>query len=94
MPGGRLAQLELPASRREQVLTLNSVLDEVSKNLRNTRAVCRQCYVHPRVVEAWQEGRLNAEIGQLRRRLPRPLKGLDVGESILLRWLEAEVRRD
>jgi DNA topoisomerase-1 len=55
--------------------------------LRNTRAVCRRCYVHPAVIAAWEEGRLGKEISALRRRFRRPLKGLDADESTVLRWL-------
>lgn len=82
-----LAGTPLPAAKREQAAALNAVVDDVAKMLRNTRAVCRRCYVHPAVVAAWQEGRLAEEIGALRRRLPRPLKGLDAEESTVLRWL-------
>lgn len=84
-----LAGVPLPASKREQARVLNAMLDEVAGRLRNTRAVCRKCYVHPAVVEAWLEGRLGEEMKALRRRLPRPLKGLDADESTLLRWLSA-----
>jgi len=84
-----LAGMPLPGSQREQARALNVVLDEVAKRLRNTRAVCRRCYVHPAVVEAWLEGRLGEEMGAIRRRLPRPLKGLDAEESTVLRWLPA-----
>lgn len=85
-----LSQTGLPATKREQAIALNKVLDEVAKTLRNTRAICRRCYVHPAVVNAWAQGRLEEEMKALRRRLPRPLKGLDAGESTVLRWLEAQ----
>lgn len=82
-----LAGTPLPCAKREQATTLNTLLDGVAKKLRNTRAVCRRCYVHPAAVEAWLEGRLGAEIAAIRQRLPRPLKGLDREESTVLRWL-------
>src|SRR5690606_2544002 len=85
-----LCEMELPDTKREQSITLNTVLDEVARMLRNTRAICRRCYVHPAVVDAWLEGRLCEEMKGLRRRLPRPLKGLDAGESTVLRWLDAQ----
>src|SRR5690606_24868977 len=84
-----LAMIDLPATRRDQVMAMNAVLDKVARTLRNTRAVCRQCYVHPQVLEAWQEGRLCQEVRDLRRRARRPLKGLATGESAALRWLES-----
>lgn len=82
-----LADTRLPGSKREQAIVLNAVLDEVAKMLRNTRAVCRRCYVHPAAVEAWQDHSLGKEMAAIRRRLPRPLKGLDSDESTVLRWL-------
>ena len=84
-----LAARELPPSKRQQAIALNEVLDAVAKRLRNTRAVCRRCYVHPAVIEAWQDGTLSDEIQTLRRRYRQPLKGLDIDESIVLRWLSA-----
>lgn len=82
-----LAGTSLPASQREQAMALNAVLDEVAKMLRNTRAVCRRCYVHPAVIESWHEGRLGEEVKTIRQRFSRPLKGLDAEESVVLRWL-------
>jgi DNA topoisomerase-1 len=83
-----LSALDLPPTRREQAMALNQVMDKVARRLRNTRAICRRCYVHPVVVEAYEDGRLAPELRALRRRLPRPLKGLAEDESLVLRWLE------
>jgi DNA topoisomerase-1 len=85
----RLAAVELPGSQREQRRALNSVIDEIASLLRNTRAVCRSSYIHPAVTSAWEEGRLNEEIAEIRRRSRQPLKGLDADESTVLRWLRA-----
>jgi len=85
-----LADIELPATKREQAIALNSALDEVAGMLHNTRAVCRRCYVHPAVIDTWLKGRLGDEIGAIWRRLPRPLKGLDRDESTVLRWLSRQ----
>jgi len=35
-------------------------IEAVSRLLGNTRAVCRKCYVHPAVIDAYGEGRLDA----------------------------------
>jgi DNA topoisomerase-1 len=42
------------AGRREVAQAIQAVAGE----LRNTRAVCRKCYVHPAVIEGYLEGRL------------------------------------
>ena len=35
---------------------LAGAIDSVAKRLGNTPAVCRNCYVHPAIVDAWMEG--------------------------------------
>lgn len=80
------AEAPLPETKREQARLTNEVIDRVAHRLRNTRAVCRRCYIHPVVIEAWLEGRLD-EMAAIRRRFSRPLKGLDMAESTVLRWL-------
>jgi DNA topoisomerase-1 len=37
---------------------LAQAVDQVARQLGNTKAVCRKCYIHPAVIEAYQEGRL------------------------------------
>jgi len=81
-----LADMPLPPTKKAQAMALNAAIDHVAATLRNTRAVCRKCYIHPRIVEAWLEERLQAEMRSVRRGA-RPLKGLDAEESALLRWL-------
>lgn len=78
----------LPETKREQARLMNETVDRVAGILRNTRAVCRRCYIHPAVMEAWQEGVLHDEASAMRRRFRKPLTGLDAQESLVLRWLD------
>lgn len=80
-----LARTERPESERARNKTLNAAVDDVAMRLGNTRAVCRKCYIHPAVIESWREGRLSEEVASLPR---RNRAGLDVPESLTLRWLE------
>ena len=84
------AETDLPETKRARARAANAVVDRVANQLRNTRSVCRQCYIHPAVPRSWQEGRLSEEIGDIRRRNRRPLKGLDQEESTVLRWLREQ----
>ncbi len=84
-----LGALPLPETKTQTTRELNAVLDEVAKLLRNTRAVCRRCYVHPALVEAWLDGALHDEMRTMARKRPRALKGLDEEETAVLRWLQA-----
>jgi DNA topoisomerase-1 len=82
-----LAHTERPNSKRQQAIALNAVLDDVARLLHNTRAVCRRCYVHPAIINAWQDGELGDQLAALRRRYPKPFKNLDGDESAVRRWL-------
>jgi DNA topoisomerase-1 len=56
---GHLAAIEdVPASERMSRQVINAAVDEAAQLLGNTRAVCRNSYVHPIVVEAFRDGRL------------------------------------
>lgn len=81
------AQVPVPDSKAGIARAMNVVIDEVAKHLGNTRAVCRQCYVHPGVMESWAAGKLADELAEARRSR-RKLKGLDDEEALVLRWLE------
>jgi DNA topoisomerase-1 len=53
-----LATCPPPATRREADGALLAAYDAAAAALRNTRTVCRQCYVHPAVPEAFTAGTL------------------------------------
>ncbi|HEY3076744.1 MAG TPA: DNA topoisomerase IB [Burkholderiales bacterium] len=60
------------AGRRE----VAQAIAAVARELRNTRAVCRKCYVHPAIIESYLEGRLQRAallslLGGKRKRLQR-----------------------
>lgn len=63
---------------------LNAAIDQVADHLGNTRAVCRNSYVHPAVVDAYLDGTLE-------RRWTRPVgkrsNGLSVAEKKTVRLL-------
>lgn len=87
-----LSRAERPAAKRARARSLNEAIDRVARRLHNTRAVCRSGYIHPRVLEAWEEGRLAGEMAEMAKRYRRPLKGLDRRESLVLRWLRRETQ--
>jgi DNA topoisomerase-1 len=54
-----------------------TAIDQVAKRLGNTRAVCRKCYVHPAVIDAYLDG-------SIARAMARPTES----EAALLRLLQ------
>jgi DNA topoisomerase-1 len=75
---------ETVAEARKHVV---GTIKEVSKILRNTPAVCRKCYVHPAVIEAFEAGELADELQPSRR------SGLKSDEAMLAIFLEKDAKR-
>jgi len=71
-----------PASAGEAKSQVVEVTRQVSRLLGNTPAICRKCYIHPAVIDAFLEGRLASL------RPARARAGLRGEESLLLRFLE------
>lgn len=71
---------ESESEARRQVA---AIVRQVAARLGNTPAVCRRCYIHPAVLDHYQQGRLAA--------LPRvkPRRGLELEEASLLLFLQA-----
>ncbi|PSJ60572.1 DNA topoisomerase IB [Kumtagia ephedrae] len=80
------AQTPVPGSAAAQKRAINAVIDAVAARLVNTRAVCRACYIHPRVLESWSSGRLAGELAAARRSR-RKADGLDEQEVLVRNWL-------
>jgi len=79
----KLAWETVTEARKHVVGTIK----EVSKMLRNTPAVCRKCYVHPAVIEAFEAGVLADELPASRR------SGLKSDEATLAIFLEQDAKR-
>ena len=81
-----LAECAREDSRAACDRTLRGVIDEVAARLGNTPAICRKCYVHPAVIDAWLADELVLEI---RDRIDSDLagKGLDPDERKVLQFL-------
>lgn len=49
-----------PANAAEARSVIGECVKDVARQLGNTAAVCRACYIHPRVLSAYEEGALRA----------------------------------
>lgn len=78
-----LARLEPPASESAAKRAIVAAVGDVAARLGNTPAVCRRCYVHPRVLDAYRDGSLAA----LARRPLKRAPGLRSDELTLLALL-------
>ena len=53
-----LCRLDCPPTETAGRREIARAVAAVSQELRNTRAVCRKCYIHPAVIESYMAGRL------------------------------------
>jgi DNA topoisomerase-1 len=60
-----LCECEPCASATAGKKAVTRAIDEVARRLGNTRAVCRKCYVHPAVIDAYLDGTITRAMGKL-----------------------------
>jgi DNA topoisomerase-1 len=75
-------------SGRKTKRTIVRAVERVASHLGNTPSVCRACYIHPYVLEAFADGTLSTTLAGTR----RLVRGLSAEEAAVLALLEA--RRD
>lgn len=88
-----LIELQPCESEKELKRNVNTVLDEVSARLGNTRTVCRKHYVHPQVLEAYECQDLNPYIEHKNRFRQTSPYGLDGVEKLLLKFLTDQAEK-
>jgi DNA topoisomerase-1 len=77
---------QMPGSGTRQIKSsLVGAVKTVSQHLGNTPAVCRACYIHPAVLEAYADGTL---VTRLARR--RVIRGLSTDEAAVLALLQSQ----
>ncbi len=66
-----------------------AAIEQVAKRLGNTKTICRKCYVHPDIVEAYLDGSLVGSVTRgVRRSLSRGKAGLSPDEAAVVTCLE------
>jgi DNA topoisomerase I len=85
---GVLARTPLPDTGGDRAMraTLATAIKEVAAILGNTPAVCRASYIHPLILEGWQDGSLHKTIPATAASHPRQL------ETLTLRFLRKRLR--
>jgi DNA topoisomerase-1 len=73
-----------PPSKQSVKSAMLRAIEEVARQLGNTSAVCRACYIHPAVLAAFADGTLSKKLARGRRRR----RGLSPDECAVLGLLE------
>ena len=85
-----LWELGPPADQKETRQNINTALDQVAARLGNTRAVCRQYYVHPAIIEAYLKGE-SLPAPPRKRKAHRPTAALRADEVAVLQFLQQQI---
>jgi len=64
-----------------------AAIEQVAKQLGNTRAVCRKCYVHPAVIDAYMDGSMMRTVAQ-RARAAKAVGKLTAAEAAVMSLLQ------
>jgi DNA topoisomerase-1 len=89
-----LQEFEAFDSKATQKKNLKAAIERVSSRLGNTPTICRKCYVHPEVLNAYVEGNLLLEIrNQADEELREDLSQLRPEEAAVLAMLEQRLQR-
>jgi DNA topoisomerase I len=71
-----------------------AAVEVVAKRLGNTKAVCRKCYIHPAIFDAYLDGSMVKTIADRARRAARNAETLSEAEAAVLGLLERRLARE
>jgi DNA topoisomerase-1 len=87
-----LVAFEESDSETQAKKNIVAAIQEVADHLGNTPAVCRKCYVHPAILEAYMEGELPESLKQKNGRQTIPLVNLSSEEKALMKFLKQRLK--
>lgn len=70
-----------------------SAIEQVAKRLGNTRAVCRKCYVHPAILDAYLDGSMLKTVAQRAGRVGRAMGRMTESEAVVLGLLQRRLAK-
>ena len=89
-----LQEFEAFDSKATQKKNLKAAIESVSARLGNTPTICRKCYIHPEVLNAYVEGGLVLQVkGRVEKELREDLAALKPEEAAVLAMLEKRLER-
>jgi len=84
-----LREVEKTDTKAQQKKNITKAIESVAAKLGNTPTICRKCYIHPFVLEAYMDGTLLAQAAEQR---ARSKHSLNAEEAMVLRLLKARLK--
>jgi DNA topoisomerase-1 len=89
-----LQEFEAFDTQATQKKNLKAAIERVAARLGNTPTICRKCYIHPEVLNAYVEGNLVLQVKErVEEELRENLARLKPEEAAVLAMLEARLKR-
>jgi DNA topoisomerase-1 len=88
-----LAEVATFASNAEAKRNIVHAIETVAKKLGNTKAVCRKCYIHPAILDAYMDGATIDTMKTRAIRLARSRASLSAEEAAVVGMLERQLRK-
>jgi DNA topoisomerase I len=88
-----LAEVATFASNAEAKRNIVHAIEAVAKKLGNTRSVCRKCYIHPAILDAYMDGATIDTMKTRALRLARSRASLSAEEAAVVGLLERRLRK-
>src|SRR3954466_5819732 len=89
-----LHAFEKCSSDSEAKRNVVSAIETVAKRLGNTKAVCRKCYIHPAILDAYMDGSMVKTLADRVRRESRKAGDLTHNEAAVLAFLQKRLARE
>jgi DNA topoisomerase-1 len=87
-----LAEVSTFKSSTEAKRNIVKAIESVAKRLGNTKAVCRKCYIHPAILDAYMEGATIETIKAHAARLTKARGSLSGEEAAVVGIIERRLR--
>ena len=88
-----LKEFEACDSDAQAKKNIVAAVESVAMRLGNTKAVCRKCYIHPAIFDAYLDGSMLETVAQRARRAARSAHALSAGEVAVLGLLQRRLAR-
>jgi DNA topoisomerase-1 len=93
LAGIALREIETFDSDAQAKRNIRMAIEHVAKRLGNTPTICRKCYIHPEVLDAYMDGTLVKELTQRAEKILRDqISGLEPEEAAVLALLHSRLR--
>jgi DNA topoisomerase-1 len=93
LAAGALAAVERSTTSAQAKRHVVKAIESVAERLGNTKAVCRKCYIHPAILDAYMDGATIRTIEARAARLARRPGALSHEEAAVVGLIEARLRR-